>query len=83
MFPSSRSVLADLEGNTRTKPGAPCAPSISQPGWQSLLGRLAALLKLGGELAVITDRQPTQAAHDLLARGQPVKRFKGPGFVPN
>ena len=41
------------------------------------LERLAALIKLGGELAAITDRQNAHAAHDQLERGRPVKRFSG------
>ena len=46
------------------------------------LERLAALIKLGGDLAVLTDRRNTQATHDQLERGQPVKRFKGEAFRP-
>ena len=45
------------------------------------LERLAALIKLGGELAAIADRQNAHAAHDQLERGRPVKRFKGDKFV--
>ncbi|MGE0701249.1 MAG: peptide chain release factor H [Hyphomicrobiaceae bacterium] len=45
------------------------------------LGRLAALVRLGAELDAIADRQRTQAAHDALERGRPVKRFRGLGFT--
>lgn len=47
---------------------------------QLALERLAALLKLGAELAALTDRRDAQAAHDSLERGRPVKRFKGEAF---
>ena len=41
------------------------------------LERLASLIKLGGELAAITDRQNAQAVHGRLERGRAVKRFNG------
>jgi peptide chain release factor len=44
------------------------------------LERLAALLRLRGELAVITAQNDAYAAHDRLERGGPVKRFKGAAF---
>lgn len=46
------------------------------------LERLAALLKLSSELATITDQQTIQSGHDRLERGRPVRRFRGPRFVP-
>ncbi len=46
------------------------------------LQRLAAVLKLQGELSAIVDRQSAHAAHDQLERGRPAKRFKGPAFKP-
>jgi len=46
------------------------------------LERLAALLRLQGELAAIAARSEAHAAHDQLERGQPVKRFKGTAFRP-
>jgi peptide chain release factor len=44
------------------------------------LQRLAALIRLRGELAAITARTDAHAAHDRLERGRPVKRFKGALF---
>jgi peptide chain release factor len=44
------------------------------------LERLAALIRLKGELEAITARNATHAAHDRLERGRPVKRFKGEAF---
>jgi peptide chain release factor len=44
--------------------------------------RLAELLRLGAELAVMEDRRLTQASHDRLERGRPVRRFKGEDFRP-
>jgi peptide chain release factor len=44
------------------------------------LERIAALLKLQGELEAITARNDAHAAHDRLERGRPVKRFKGEAF---
>ncbi|MCP3399983.1 peptide chain release factor H [Bradyrhizobium sp. CCGB20] len=44
------------------------------------LDRLAALLRLQGELAAIAARNEAHAAHDQLERGRPVKRFKGAAF---
>ena len=44
------------------------------------LQRMAALIRLQGELAAITARNDTHAAHDQLERGSPVKRFKGTAF---
>jgi peptide chain release factor len=46
------------------------------------LERLAALLKLSQELAVLAKRRHAHAAHDRLVRGQPVKRFQGDAFRP-
>jgi len=46
------------------------------------LERLAALVKAGGELKALADRQITQAAHDQLERGRPVRCFFGPNFRP-
>ena len=37
-------------------------------------------IRLQGELAAITARNDTHAAHDQLERGSPVKRFKGTAF---
>jgi peptide chain release factor len=44
------------------------------------LERIAALLRLRSELDAITARNEAHAVHDSLARGQPVKRFKGMAF---
>jgi len=44
------------------------------------LERIAALIRLQGELEAITARTNTHAAHDRLERGRPVKRFKGVAF---
>jgi peptide chain release factor len=44
------------------------------------LERMAALLRLRGEIAAITAQKDTHAAHDRLERGRPVKRFKGSAF---
>lgn len=44
--------------------------------------RLGALLRAKGELDALADRQSTQAEHDRLERGRPVRRFLGPGFRP-
>jgi peptide chain release factor len=44
------------------------------------LERIAALLKLQGELQAITAQNDAHAAHDRLERGRPVKRFKGTAF---
>jgi peptide chain release factor len=44
------------------------------------LERIAALLRLRGELEAVTARNDTHAAHDRLERGHPVKRFRGPAF---
>jgi peptide chain release factor len=44
------------------------------------LERLAALIRLRGELEAITARNDAHAAHDRLERGRPVKRFKGAAF---
>lgn len=44
--------------------------------------RLGALIRMQGELAAITARQDSHAAHDRLERGRPVKRFAGPDFRP-
>jgi peptide chain release factor len=44
------------------------------------LERIAALIKLQGELEAITAGNNTHAAHDRLERGRPVKRFKGSMF---
>ncbi|MGE8943672.1 peptide chain release factor H [Leptospira interrogans] len=46
------------------------------------LERLAALLKLHGDLSAITDRENIQSGHDQVERGRPVRRFRGPRFVP-
>lgn len=45
------------------------------------LERLAALLSAGEELAALAEQQRTQAAHDSLERGRPVRRFKGAAFT--
>ena len=42
--------------------------------------RIAALLRLRGELEAITARNDAHTAHDRLERGSPVKRFKGEAF---
>ncbi|MCA1413574.1 peptide chain release factor H [Bradyrhizobium sp. NBAIM20] len=44
------------------------------------LERMAALLRLQGEVAAITAQNDAHAAHDSLERGRPVKRFKGSAF---
>lgn len=44
------------------------------------LERLAALLRLQGEMAAIVAQSDAHAAHDSLERGRPVKRFKGSAF---
>lgn len=44
------------------------------------LERMAALLRLQGEMAAITAQSDAHAAHDRLERGRPVKRFKGEAF---
>jgi peptide chain release factor len=44
------------------------------------LERLAELLRLAGEVAVLAARQEQQANHDRLERGQPVRRFRGQDF---
>jgi peptide chain release factor len=46
------------------------------------LERLAALLKLHGDLSAMTDRERIQSSHDQVERGRPVRRFRGPRFVP-
>jgi peptide chain release factor len=45
--------------------------------------RIAALIRLQGELEAITARNDTHAVHDRLERGRPVKRFKGVDFRPS
>lgn len=45
------------------------------------LERLAALIAAGRELAQLAEQQRTQAAHDSLERGRPVRRFKGADFA--
>jgi peptide chain release factor len=44
------------------------------------LERIAALIRLQGELEAITARTNTHAVHDRLERGRPVKRFEGEAF---
>jgi peptide chain release factor len=44
------------------------------------LERIAALLRLQGELQAITAQNDAHAAHDRLERGRPMKRFKGTAF---
>lgn len=44
------------------------------------LERIAALVRLRGELELITARNDARAAHDCLERGRPVKRFTGVAF---
>jgi peptide chain release factor len=44
------------------------------------LERMAALLRLQGEMAAITAQSDAHAEHDRLERGRPVKRFKGEAF---
>jgi peptide chain release factor len=44
------------------------------------LQRMAALIRLQGELDAITARANTHAVHDRLERGRPVKRFEGIAF---
>ena len=46
------------------------------------LERLAALLKLHGDLCAITDRANIQSGHDQVQRGRPVRCFRGLRFVP-
>jgi peptide chain release factor len=45
------------------------------------LERMAALLRLKGEMAAVTAQNDAHAAHDRLERGRPVKRFKGEAFL--
>lgn len=45
------------------------------------LERMAALLRLQGEMASLTAQNDAHAAHDRLERGRPVKRFKGEAFL--
>jgi len=44
------------------------------------LQRLAALIRLRGELDALTARTDAHAAHDRIERGRPVKRFRGAAF---
>jgi peptide chain release factor len=44
------------------------------------LERLAALIAAGKDLEQLAEQQRTQAAHDSLERGRPVRRFKGARF---
>jgi peptide chain release factor len=44
--------------------------------------RLAALMRAQDDLIRDGDKGAVQAAHDLLQRGQPVRRFKGEKFEP-
>ena len=44
------------------------------------LERMAALLRMQGEMAAIVAQNDAHAAHDRLERGRPVKRFKGEAF---
>jgi peptide chain release factor len=44
------------------------------------LQRLAALIRLRGELDANTARSDAHAEHDRIERGRPVKRFKGATF---
>jgi peptide chain release factor len=46
------------------------------------LERLAKLIAAGRELEHLAEQQRTQAAHDSLERGRPVRRFKGEAFAP-
>jgi peptide chain release factor len=46
------------------------------------LERLAELLRMAGEVAVLAARQEQQANHDRLERGQPVRLFRGEDFRP-
>jgi peptide chain release factor len=46
------------------------------------LERLAALVRLAAEIEALGDRERSQAAHDNLERGRPVRRYHGPGFDP-
>lgn len=46
------------------------------------LARLAALVRLGEELAAIEARADAHARHDSLERGRPVRRFLGDAFRP-
>jgi peptide chain release factor len=46
------------------------------------LKRLAALVRLAAEIEALSDRERSQAAHDSLERGRPVRRFQGPSFDP-
>ena len=46
------------------------------------LERLAALLRLAQDLAVLAERHHAHAAHDRLVRGEPAKRFHGDQFHP-
>ena len=46
------------------------------------LERLAALLRLAQDLAVLAERRHAHAAHDRLVRGEPAKRFHGDQFHP-
>ena len=44
--------------------------------------RLGSMIRLQGELAAMTARQDAHAAHQLLERGRPIKRFAGLDFRP-
>ncbi len=46
------------------------------------LERLSELLRIGEELARMTDLQHMNSGHDKLERGHPVRRFKGGEFLP-
>lgn len=46
------------------------------------LTRLASLIKLQEDIAMLTERQAMHASHDRLERGRAVRRFKGTEFRP-
>jgi peptide chain release factor len=46
------------------------------------LERLGALLRLGDELAALSDGRQVRAGHDRLERGRPIRTFEGKAFRP-
>jgi len=45
------------------------------------LERLSDIVRASGELAELADRQAAHEQHDRLARGGPVRAFRGPRFI--
>jgi peptide chain release factor len=46
------------------------------------LKRLAAILKLGADVAAMTERHKVQSVHERLERGRPIRTFHGVNFLP-